>query len=75
MTKPQFQQARIVDVLLLGPFMIWYAVETKQMPEWARVVLGLSGAATIWFNAANYHRQQRAARLIDLPADLKTIRF
>ena len=49
-----FQAARMVDVFLLGPFMMWYAVRTTQAPDWARFVLAASGLMTMGFNLRNY---------------------
>lgn len=49
-----FQAARMVDVFLLGPFMVWYAVRTPQAPDWARFVLAASGLLTMGFNLRNY---------------------
>jgi len=49
-----FQAARLVDVFLLGPFMIWFALRSKQAPDWARIVLAASGVLTIGFNLRSY---------------------
>lgn len=49
-----FQGARMVDVFLLGPFMVWFAVRSTQAPDWARFVLGVSGLMTMGFNLRNY---------------------
>lgn len=48
------QQVRLLDVFVLGPFMVWFAYEARDVPDWARLALGLSGAATIAYNARNY---------------------
>ena len=47
------QRVRLVDVFVLGPFMIW-ASRAPELPPWARLALGLSGLATIVYNARNY---------------------
>jgi len=49
-----FQSARLIDVFLLGPFMIYVAKTANEMPDWARGVLAVSGALTIGFNLRNY---------------------
>jgi hypothetical protein len=54
MLVPSAQPIRLVDVFLLGPAMIWFGVKSKDMPVWARVFLGVSGAATMAFNGYNY---------------------
>lgn len=48
------QDVRLVDVVLLGPFMMWAARESRDLPEWARAVLFISGAATVAYNGRNY---------------------
>lgn len=50
-----FQSARMVDVFLLGPFMLWYASSAKGMPDWARLVMVVSGLMTMGFNLRNYN--------------------
>ncbi len=54
MNTPQLQDARTVDVLLLGPFMVWFALKATNMPGWAKTVMAFSGLATVWFNGRNY---------------------
>lgn len=49
--KPQ--GVRIFDVLVLGPFFMWYAL-TDRKPKWAREALLLAGLGTIAYNARNY---------------------
>lgn len=48
------QKIRLVDVFLLGPFMIWFGTVAGAMPTWARVVMVLFGIATIYYNGKNY---------------------
>jgi len=48
------QDLRIIDVVALGPFMVWYGATSREMPEWARLLLVVSGVATIAYNGANY---------------------
>jgi len=48
------QQMRLVDIYVLGPFMVWYAVTSHTMPYWARIVLGVSGVTTVTYNLQNY---------------------
>ena len=54
MNTPELQAARIMDVLLLGPFMVWFALRATNMPDWAKVTMAFSGLATMWFNGRNY---------------------
>lgn len=50
------QAVRAIDVFALGPFMIWAAYRATALPQWARVTLGVAGAATVVYNARNYLR-------------------
>lgn len=47
------QPIRLVDVLLLGPFMVWAAAQ-RNLPLWARDGLALAGLFTILYNGVNY---------------------
>ena len=49
------QMVRLVDVFVLGPFMIWTA-SRKHLPPLSRLLLGVSGLATIVYNGVNYAR-------------------
>lgn len=49
------QPVRLLDVFLLGPFMIWAGTQ-KRLPSWARTALIISGVATVGYNARNYLR-------------------
>jgi hypothetical protein len=59
--KPQ--SIRIIDVLLLGPFMIYAAM---RLEGWTRAGLGFVGAATIVYNLRNYWiiRAREDAKLV-----------
>lgn len=48
------QGVRLVDVALLGPFMVWAGARAVELPPWARVTLVLAGGATIAYNARNF---------------------
>lgn len=63
------QDLRIIDVVALGPFMVWYGATAKGMPDWARAAMVISGIATIAYNGANYlaRRDYDAARALELP--------
>ena len=50
------QNVRLFDVVALGPFMIWFADQADDSPEWARWALALTGVATIAYNGLNYVR-------------------
>ncbi len=49
------QQIRLLDVLLVGPFMVWFGV-SAQAPTWARLSMATLGVLTILYNGANYLR-------------------
>ena len=46
----------MIDVFLLGPFMIWFGVIAENVPEWAGILMVVSGVLTIVYNAKNYLR-------------------
>lgn len=49
------QWVRIIDIFILGPFMIYYALVSKKIMEPMYVyILAFSGLATIVFNAYFY---------------------
>lgn len=50
--KEATQAVRLVDVLLLGPFMVWAGL--NHPAELAKLGLVIAGVATIAFNGANY---------------------
>lgn len=50
------QAVRLVDVLVLGPFMLWAA---RNLNGWERDAMMIAGAATILYNGANYLEQAR----------------
>jgi len=50
------QEIRLVDVFLLGPFMIWFGIAANGVPEWAGILMVVSGVLTIVYNAKNYLR-------------------
>ena len=56
------QMVRLVDVFALGPFMVWYAMQSKKEPNWARAVLAFSGVLTSVYNGTNYIRIRNAER-------------
>ena len=47
------QDLRLVDVFILGPFMVW-ASQAGALPKWARFGMAIGGALTIAYNARNY---------------------
>lgn len=51
------QWVRLVDVFVLGPFMIWYALMSagcEGVPAEAALVLLISGVLTITYNGTNW---------------------
>lgn len=53
------QSVRLVDVFVLGPFMLWAGSQTRGLPEWARAALLVGGLATVLYNAQNYLEVER----------------
>lgn len=52
------QWVRAVDVLVLGPFSIWFGAWATDMPTWARAGMIVYGASTMIYNAWNFAEQQ-----------------
>jgi hypothetical protein len=49
------QWVRLLDVLFLGPFMVWYALQSRgEMSNIAVCILFFSGVLTIVYNGINY---------------------
>jgi len=53
------QGVRLLDVFVVGPFMLWAAVEGRELGPTGRQFLGLLGFLTISYNAANYLEMRR----------------
>ena len=54
------QEVRLLDVLVLGPFMIGMAIASRPAPL-LRVVLGAVGVGTILYNLRNYQLTRERA--------------
>lgn len=48
------QEVRLLDVFALAPFMVWFGLAAKKMPEGARIIMVLSGIGTALYNWRNY---------------------
>jgi hypothetical protein len=49
----RYQMIRLVDVFVLAPAMV-YASTFKQIPDYVRLILFVSGICTLVFNGNNY---------------------
>jgi len=49
------QAVRLADVLLVGPFMIWFGGQARA-PDWAKQSMIGLGILTILYNGSNYLR-------------------
>jgi len=56
------QTIRLIDVFVLGPGMIYYAMKWKGPPRAARLALALTGIATVIYNGKNYLREEEKKR-------------
>ena len=56
---PGTQLVRVLDVLALGPFLVWAGAAKSGLPRPARAALAISGIATILFNGINLVRHAR----------------
>ena len=59
----RYQQIRLVDVFVLAPAMI-YASTFKQIPDYVRLILFVSGICTLIFNGNNYLDIEKKKHLI-----------
>ena len=48
------QPVRLVDVFLLGPFMIWFGLIATGVSVTFKVIMVISGIATVIYNGRNY---------------------
>ena len=53
------QNVRLIDVFVLGPFMIWAGATRCNFSPLAKAFMVGSGVATIFFNAHNYIEQRK----------------
>ncbi len=54
------QLVRIIDVIVLGPFLVYTGSKKSTLPNFFRAGLILSGVLTIGYNAKNYLAERRA---------------
>lgn len=54
------QIVRALDVVLIGPLMFWGGYKLYKEHEVAGGLLALLGVTTVWYNARNYLRVERA---------------
>lgn len=54
------QEVRLLDVFVLGPFMVWAGAQGR-LPSWANAALVASGVATIAYNGKNYLEIKRSS--------------
>lgn len=59
---PISQPIRALDVVAIGPLMIWGSIAGTQLPGWARLLLGISGVGAIGYNGYNFVRHARCRR-------------
>ena len=48
------QEIRLIDVFLLGPFLIWAGLQKKRLSKTSQLLLIGGGVATIIYNAKNF---------------------
>ena len=48
------QPVRLVDIFLLGPFMIWFGLIATGVSVTFKVIMVISGIATVIYNGRNY---------------------
>jgi len=56
------QDVRLLDVFVLGPFMLYAALKPARMTGLERAALAIAGVATVLYNWQNYQiERERAA--------------
>ena len=53
LSSKRYQFVRLIDVFVLAPTMV-YASTFKNLPDYIRIILLVSGIATLVFNGINY---------------------
>lgn len=53
------QPVRILDILVIGPLMLWGGLKLREENPTAGSILALFGLTTIGYNAANYYIESR----------------
>lgn len=59
------QTVRLLDVFVIGPFLLWTA-SARAMPTYFRVGLLIIGYATIVYNARNYATNDPSNKLVSV---------
>lgn len=73
-TGDKSQKVRLVDVFLLGPFMVAAGARSSSLPGWMRVGLVGGGVATVGYNLRNYLEKrdtQRDPEVVELVCGVK----
>jgi len=53
------QEIRLMDIFMLAPFLVWFGATATGVPQWAKIVMIISGILTAWYNGRNYLRKRR----------------
>lgn len=53
------QEIRLLDVLLLAPFMIWFGITATNVQQWAKFTMIIAGILTALYNGRNYLRKRK----------------
>lgn len=54
------QLVRVLDVAVIGPLMFWGGLKVRHKHRTAGGFLALLGTLTVWYNARNYLKVERA---------------
>ena len=65
------QTVRVLDIVFVGPAMIWAGVELREKQPELAVVLGFLGVATMGYNAWNFWRYNQIQDGAPPPAQLR----
>lgn len=58
-TGVKTQWVRLLDIILLGPFLIWLAFKVRK-PKIVKLLLAFFGSTTISYNLRNYNHERKA---------------
>jgi hypothetical protein len=61
-TQVKGQWVRLADVVFVGPLMVYFGVQARDVSPWLRGAMVALGAATVIFNGRNYLMVQQAAQ-------------
>ncbi len=56
------QKTRAFDIYLLGPFLVWAAMQKKPLGYWTKKTLFVAGVMTVFYNWKAYRDAEKEAQ-------------